>query len=169
MTDNPPISVPDLCDQYPDVAVLQPLFRNFGGHTAFGGPVVTIRCFEDNSRVKEQAALPGHGRVMVVDGGGSRRRALLGDMIAANAVENGWAGLVINGSVRDVDALAELPLGVQALGAIPVKTDKRGLGDLDVAIEFAGVRIAPGHFVYADNNGVIVSPSALINRVAPHD
>ena len=157
------ISTPDLCDANEGaVRVLEPMLKNFGGLSRFFGEAVTIKCFEDNSLVKEQAATPGNGRVMVVDGGGSRRRALLGDMIAAKARENGWAGFVIYGSIRDVDVIAELELGVQALGAIPVKTEKRGIGDLDVPVTFGGVTFRPGDWVYADNNGVIVSDTPLL-------
>jgi len=155
-------STPDLCDAHPDVRVLAPMLRNFGGHAAFGGEIVTVKCFEDNSLVKEQAAQPGDGKVLVVDGGGSLRKALLGDLIAASAVQNGWAGLIIYGCVRDVDALARLPLGVQALAAIPVKTEKRGIGDLNVPLTFGGVTFHPGEFAYADNNGVLVSARALL-------
>ncbi len=157
------ISTPDLCDEFPDeVRVLDPILRNFGGRQQFGGEIVTIKCFEDNSIVKALAGEPGAGRVMVVDGGGSRRRALLGDMIAANAVRNNWAGFVIYGSVRDVDALAQLEIGVQAMGSIPIKTDKRGIGDSNVALTFGGVTFKPGEYVYADNNGVICAPRALV-------
>lgn len=153
---------PDLCDAYPDsVRVLEPMVHNFGGRDSFGGEIVTIKCFEDNSRVKEVAGMAGHGRVMVVDGGASLRRALLGDMIAENAVKNGWEGFIIYGCIRDVDAIAELDLGVQALGAIPLKTDKRGIGDYNVPVTFGGVTFNPGEFVYADNNGVVVSSQAL--------
>ncbi len=155
-------STPDLCDDNPElVRVLDPMMVNFGGRESFAGEIVTIKCHEDNSLVKEQAANPGEGKVMVVDGGGSLRRALLGDMIAANAVEHGWEGLVIFGCVRDVDALAELDLGVQALASIPVKTDKRGIGDLNVPVTFGGVTFRPGEYIYADNNGVIVSAEPL--------
>ncbi len=153
---------PDLCDEYPDkVRVLEPIMNNFGGRVSFGGEIVTIKCHEDNSLVKENAAKPGAGKVMVVDGGGSERRALLGDMIAENAVKNGWEGIVIYGCIRDVDAIAELNLGVQALNVIPLKTDKRGIGDLNVAVTFGGVTFNPGEFVYADNNGVVVSSESL--------
>ena len=156
------ISTPDLCDEYPDlVRVIEPIFSNFGGNTAFGGEVVTVKCHEDNSVVKETAGTPGHGKVMVVDGGGSMRRALLGDMIAENAQKNGWVGFIIYGCVRDVDIMAELDLGVQALNAIPLKTDKRGIGDLNVPISFGGVSINPGEYIYADNNGIIVSAEPL--------
>lgn len=157
------ISTPDLCDENPElVRVCEPMFANFGGREAFGGEIVTIKCHEDNSLVKENAGKPGKGKVMVVDGGGSLRRALLGDMIAADAVKNGWEGLVIYGCVRDVDELAELDLGVQALAATPLKTDKRGIGDLNVAVTFGGITFVPGEYVYADNNGVIVSAKPLL-------
>ena len=156
------ISTPDLCDSHDDVAVLDPLFRNYGGCSSFGGAVVTVKCFEDNSLVKEQLATPGQGRVLVVDGGGSLRKALLGDMIAESAVKNGWAGVVIYGAVRDVDAIASLALGVQALGSIPLKTEKRGLGDLNVPVRFAGVDIQPGNYLYADNNGIVIASRPLL-------
>ena len=153
---------PDLCDAYPElVQVLEPMFSNFGGRDSFGGEIVNIKCFEDNSLVKEQAELNGKGKVLVVDGGGSLRRALLGDMIAAKAAQNGWEGLVIYGCIRDVDVIAQTDLGVQALASHPMKTDKRGIGDLNVAVTFAGVTFQPGQYIYADNNGVIVSPSPL--------
>ncbi|MGS1080030.1 ribonuclease E activity regulator RraA [Pseudoxanthomonas beigongshangi] len=154
-------TTPDLCDAHPDVQVAEPLFRGFGGRVAFHGPIATVRCHEDNSRVRELAGTPGLGRVMVVDGGGSRRRALLGDQIAANAARNGWAGFLIHGAVRDVEVLAQLDLGVQALAAHPMKTEKRGLGEAGVPVAFAGVDFRPGHWLYADANGVIVSASPL--------
>ncbi|WP_373184872.1 ribonuclease E activity regulator RraA [Halopseudomonas sp.] len=152
---------PDLCDAYPDVQVLEPMFSNFGGHDSFGGEIVTVKCFEDNSVVKEQVGLDGRGKVMVVDGGGSMRRALLGDMLAENAAKNGWEGIIVYGCVRDVDVLAQTPLGIQALASHPMKTDKRGIGDLNVPVTFAGVTFRPGEYVYADNNGIIVSPGEL--------
>lgn len=156
------IATPDIADAYPDdIDVLAPILRNFGGRENFYGAVVTIKCHEDNSLVKQQAASDGNGQVMVVDGGGSLRRALLGDQVAATAAANGWAGLIIWGAVRDVDALAHIGLGVQALAAIPVKTDKRGLGDLDVPVTFGGVTFASGDWVYADNNGVLRAAQQL--------
>ena len=155
-------STPDLCDEHTDkVTVLDSIFRNYGGKTEFCGQVVTIKCHEDNSLVKEQAATNGHGRVMVVDGGGSLRKALLGDMIAANAVKNGWSGLVIYGCIRDCDEIAALDLGVKALNTIPVKTDKRGIGDLNVPVTFAGQTISPDDWIYCDNNGIVVAKNEL--------
>lgn len=154
--------LPELCDQFPElVQVVEPMFGNFGGRERFGGEIVTLKAFEDNSLVREQVALPGEGRVLVVDGGGSMRRAMLGDMLAEKAANNGWAGIIIYGCIRDVNAIADLDLGVQALGAHPMKTDKKGVGELNVEVTFGGVTFKPGHFLYADNNGVLVSPEKL--------
>lgn len=155
------IVTPDICDDHPEVQVVEPGFQNFGGIDAFGGEVVTVKCFEDNSVVKEQVGKPGNGRVMVVDGGGSRRAALLGDMLAEKAADNGWAGLIIYGCIRDVDVIRKTRLGVQALGTHPRKTDKKGIGDLDVPVTFGGVTFKPGQYVYADNNGIVVSETKL--------
>ena len=153
----------DLCDEHPDfVRVVEPLFTNYGGKVCFGGEIVTVKCHEDNSVVKETAGTPGQGKVMVVDGGASMRRSLLGDMIAENAVKNGWAGFIIYGCIRDVDAIGALDIGVQALGTIPLKTDKRGIGDRNVSVTFGGITFNPGEFVYADNNGIIVSAEPLV-------
>jgi len=154
---------PDLCDDNPElVKVVEPIFNNYGGKRAFGGEIVTVKCHEDNSVVKKQASEPGHGKVMIVDGGGSLRCALLGDLIAEKAVENGWEGLVIFGCIRDVDAIGELNLGVQALHTIPIKSVRKDRGDLNIEITFGGVTFKPGDYVYADNNGVIVSTKALL-------
>lgn len=153
----------DLCDDHPNlVRVVEPIFTNYGGKVCFGGEIVTVKCHEDNSVVKEMAGTLGPGKVMVVDGGASMRRALLGDMIAENAVKNGWAGCIIYGCIRDVDAICALDIGVQALGTIPLKTDKRGIGDRNIAVTFGGVTFNPSEFVYADNNGIIVSAERLV-------
>jgi len=156
-----PIVTPDLCDAYPEILTVEPGLQNFGGVDNFGGEIVTIKCFEDNSVVKEQVALPGHGKVMVVDGGGSKRAALLGDMLAEKAVSNGWAGLIVYGCIRDVDVIGNTELGVQALGTHPRKTEKHGVGQLNVPVTFGGVTFHPGHYVYADNNGVVVAEKPL--------
>ena len=151
-------SVPDICDDFiGEISVLDPLFSDFGGNRRFSGEVVTIKCFEDNSLVRNAVRSEGRGQVLVVDGGGSLRRALLGDMLAASAAENGWQGLLINGCVRDVEILETIDLGVKALNSHPVKTDKRGEGQLDINVTFAGVTIRPGHYLYADANGVVVA------------
>lgn len=159
----------DLLDDNEDkaIAVVSPSidgksFKNFGGVSSFGGQAVTVKCFEDNSRVKETLATKGDGKVLVVDGGASMRCALLGDMIAKSAVDNGWAGVIIYGSVRDVDELATMSLGVMALAATPQKSVRKGIGELGVTLRFGGVEIADGDWVYADNNGILVSKTNLL-------
>lgn len=154
----------DLCDANEGkIAVVTGLqWRSFGGRAAFAGEIVTVKCFEDNSRVKETLATPGKGKVLVVDGGGSLRNALIGDMIAENAVSNGWEGILIHGACRDVDELAKLDFGVVALGCVPIKSVRRGEGQLDIDISFGGVTFTPGHHVYIDNNGVLVSAQKLL-------
>ena len=156
------ILTPDLCDVYPElIQVVEPVFRNYGGRTGFGGQIVTVKCFEDNSIVKQQVGQPGQGKVLVVDGGGSKRAALLGDMLAEKAADNGWEGIVVYGCIRDVDIIGQTNIGVQALATHPMKTEKRGLGDLNVPVSFGGVTFKPGHYLYGDNNGLIVSPKPL--------
>jgi len=154
----------DLCDANEGaVAVVTGLqWRSFGGRAAFAGEIVTVKCSEDNSRVKETLATPGKGKVLVVDGGGSLRNALIGDMIAENAVSNGWEGILIHGACRDVDELAKLDFGVVALGCVPIKSVRRGEGQLDIDISFGGVTFTPGQYVYIDNNGVVVSAQKLL-------
>ncbi|MEO8366277.1 MAG: ribonuclease E activity regulator RraA [Pseudoxanthomonas sp.] len=156
-------TTPDLCDANPEAAVAEPLFRDYGGNLAFCGSIMTIRCFEDNSRVRDLVATDGQGKVLVVDGGGSWRRSLLGDVLAETAVVHGWSGMLIHGCVRDVEALAKLPLGVKALAACPLKTEKLGLGEVGVEVAFGGMVFAPGHWLYADGNGVIVAARDLLS------
>ncbi|MBT2554104.1 ribonuclease E activity regulator RraA [Arthrobacter sp. ISL-5] len=131
-------------------------FQSLGGRSHFSGPARTIRCFEDNALVKSTLATPGNGAVLVVDGSGSLRTALMGDMIAASAVENGWAGVVINGAIRDREAIAELPLGVKALGSNPRKSAKAGAGETDVDLLIDGVTIRSGATIWCDPDGILV-------------
>jgi len=153
----------DLCDDNPDdVRVCEPLFGTFGGRDSFWGEIVTVKCHEDNSRVKELLATPGKGKVLVVDGGGSMRCALLGDMIGESAVKNEWDGVIIYGCVRDVDALVGLDLGVHALASIPLKSVRKDIGEVNIPVTFGGVTFRTGEFVYADNNGVVVSARNLL-------
>lgn len=161
MNDPGAIITPDICDAHPEVAVVDPIFANFGGRDAFAGPVRTVKCFEDNSMVKQAVAEPGEGAVLVVDAGGSYRCAMLGDMLAEQAAANGWAGIVMYGCVRDVDILATLDLGVQALGSHPRKSEKRGEGQRDIPVEIGGVGITPGQWLYADNNGILIAEQRL--------
>lgn len=150
----------DLYDTFLDAADVLPVtLRHFGGHGAFHGRVETVKCFEDNARIKELAGTPGAGRVMVVDAGGSTRHAVLGDMIAGEAAENGWAAIIIYGAVRDVQALAELPLGVMALAATPRKSVRRGEGQTGLTIRLEGVIVAPGDLVVADADGALLFPA----------
>jgi regulator of ribonuclease activity A len=164
-------STPDLCDEYEEtIRVLDPIFTNYGGPSRFAGTVVTVKCYEDNSVIKQLATeMDGTGRVMVVDGGGSRRRALLGDMVAADLVKQLWAGIVIYGSIRDVDEIRALEtLGVQALGTHPMKTQKRNEGQVNIPVTFAGVTIYPGDYIACDNNGIVVNATPM-NGTAPVD
>lgn len=131
-------------------------FLSLGGRTAFSGPIRTVRCFEDNVVLKSVLSSPGDGAVLVVDGGGSLKRALMGDMIAELAVDNGWSGVLINGAVRDRAALAQLPLGVKALGSNPRKSVKEGAGDKDLEVKFDDVTFRPGAMVYCDEDGILV-------------
>ena len=156
------ISTPDLCDKYPElVRIAEPVFKSYGGRAAFSGAIVTVKCFEDNSFVKELAGKDGAGKVLVVDGGGSLKKALLGDLIAASAAENGWAGIVIYGAIRDVEEIARTDLGVFALASIPLKTERKGAGETGIPVTFAGVTFNPGEYLYADGTGLIVSPEPL--------
>ena len=156
-------STPDLCDEFPElVRVVEPMFVSYGGREQFGGKIVTIKCFEDNSLVRELVAEDGAGKVLVVDAGGSMRRACLGDQLAEKAVSNGWEGVVMYGCIRDVDAIGALDLGVHALGAHPLKTEKKGIGERDIAVAFGSVTFMPGEYLYADNNGIIVASRALV-------
>jgi len=155
-------STSDLCDTYVDlVDVVEPMFASFGGRSSFGGQIVTIKCFEDNGLLQELVQQPGEGRVLLIDGGGSMRRALVDADIAAAATDNGWEGIICYGCVSHVDALEELDLGIQAIASIPVAAEGEGVGETDVAVNFGGVTFLPEDHVYADTTGVILSPDAL--------
>lgn len=151
----------DLCDANPDLAVAAPILADFGGLAAFGGPIATLRVWEDNTLVRAALEQPGGGRVLVVDGGGSTSCALVGDILAGLALANGWAGVVVHGCVRDVAELRAIGIGVRALAACPRRSAKGGGGERDVTLSFAGVIFTPGHFLYADADGVVVSPRDL--------
>lgn len=153
----------DLCDQFAaELQVAEPVFHSYGGRRAFAGPASTVHCREDNSRVREAVGEPGAGRVLVVDGGGSLRCALLGDLLAKQAADHGWAGIVVFGCVRDSAEIAGFNLGVLALATLPRRSDRQGRGERDVPVEFAGLRIQPGDWVYADEDGLLVARRALI-------
>jgi regulator of ribonuclease activity A len=154
--------LPDLYDLYPDELHLStPIFNDYGANAVFSGEIVTVSCFNDNSKVKELVATDGKGKVMVVDGKASLTNALLGDMLAEKAVENNWHGIVINGCIRDAGTIATLPLGVKALGCNPIKTEKLGVGDVNITVTFAETVFTPGHYIYCDRNGLAVSKRLL--------
>ena len=153
------LSTADLYDERgEELASVSLQFQDLGGHTAFTGPIRTVRCLEDNGLIKSLLNSPGNGAVLVIDGAGSLNTALMGDMIAAAAVENGWAGVVINGAIRDRAAVAKLPLGVKALGSNPRKSAKDSVGEVDVPVEFGGVTFRPGAVLFADEDGILVEP-----------
>jgi regulator of ribonuclease activity A len=156
------IQTADLCDANPGkVRVVAPMFRVFGGRSAFGGAIATLKLHEDNSLVRQALESPGNGRVLVVDGGGSLRCALVGDQLASLAVKNGWSGIVVYGCIRDSRAIAAMDIGIRALDTHPLKSVKQGVGDADLAVTFGGVSFRPGEYLYADEDGIIVSESAL--------
>jgi regulator of ribonuclease activity A len=153
----------DLCDAFPGlVQVAQPLFREYGGLEKFAGPIETLRVHEDNALVREILETPGRGRVLVVDGGGSLKCALVGGRLAGLAQSNGWSGVIVNGCIRDAVEIRRLRVGVRALNAVPMRGGKNGVGERGSTLTFAGVTFAPGHFIYADSDGVLVAERDLL-------
>ncbi|WP_040802262.1 ribonuclease E activity regulator RraA [Nocardia concava] len=152
------IATADLADEIgPEIRSCDTQFLQFGGHQAFSGRIVTIKTFQDNLLVKQTLGEPGEGRVLVVDGGGSVHTALVGDIIAGRGVDNGWAGVIVNGAVRDSAMLRTMPIGIKALGTNPRKsTQKEGNAEKDVVVEFGGVSFVPGDMLYSDHDGVVV-------------
>lgn len=155
----------DLCDAHknggdPTFQVLPPVFRNFGSRLRFHGPVSTVRCYEDNSLVKAALDTPGDNRVLVVDGGGSLQRALVGGNLGKAAAKNGWAGVVVYGCVRDVAELAVCDTGICALAAMPMPTEKRNEGQRDIAVQIQGIWVRPADYLYADEDGIVVMAAA---------
>lgn len=157
----------DLLDAHEDkvkldqLRVVVPMFKSYGKRSAFHGPISTLKLFEDNSLVRKAVEQPGNARVLVIDGGGSMRCALVGDQLAQLAVDNGWSGVVVYGCIRDSRAIAGMEIGMRALGTHPLKTVKRNTGEIDVPVCFGGVRFVPGQELYADEDGIIVSVAAL--------
>jgi regulator of ribonuclease activity A len=152
----------DLCDPHKADSgdafrVLPPVWRSFGGRARFAGPVRTVRCFEDNTSVKAMLEAPGQGAVLVVDGGASLRRALVGGNIAAAAARNGWAGVLVHGAVRDVAELAACDVGLLALAPMPMPSQRRCAGEVDVPVQIEGIWVRPGDWLYADADGVVVT------------
>ena len=157
----------DLCDRFKgdtsgDFRVLPPVFREFGGRAAFSGTAVTVKCFEDNTSVKALLEGPGEGRVLVVDGAGSLRRALVGGNIGAAAARNGWAGIVVDGCVRDVAELRAAGIPIRALALMPLRTEKRGEGQAGEPVRIQGLWVRPGDWLYADADGMVVADRSLL-------
>ncbi|RJG49479.1 ribonuclease E activity regulator RraA [Motilimonas pumila] len=152
----------ELCDTYADtIDVVEPMFANFGGRSSFGGEITTIKCFESNGLIRQTLQESGLGKVLLIDGGGSLRRALLDADLVELATENDWEGIVVYGVVRDVDALEEFEIGIQALASIPVGADDSEIGEVDVPVNFGGVSFLPEDHLYADSTGIILSPEPL--------
>lgn len=158
-----PFKTADLCDKYSDeLQIAEPIFGDFGGTLRFSGPISTVKLFEDNSLVRKAFEEPGEGRVLVIDGGASMRCALIGDMLGEIAVNNGWAGAVVYGCIRDSVEIGELELGVKAMGTCPLKSQKRNEGQRDVPLRFAGVKFVPGNYLYGDEDGIIIATRSLL-------
>ena len=155
--------VADLCDEFPDeLHVAEPMFTDFGGRLEFSGPASTVKCFEDNSLVRAALEEPGEGRVLVVDGGGSDRCALLGDNMANLAMENDWAGVLVFGCIRDSAEISQLDVAIKALNTHPKRSAKKNVGERDVRVRFAGVSVMLGDWIYADLDGVAVASAELV-------
>lgn len=158
----------DLLDQHEEAArtgrvrVVEPMFKPYGGRQRFCGPISTLKVFEDNSLVRKALESPGNGRVLVIDGGGSRRCALVGDQLAQLGVKNGWAGIVVFGCIRDSAAMAGMDIGLRALDTHPLKSIKKGAGDADIAITFGGVTFTPDELLYADEDGIVLAQTPLL-------
>lgn len=159
----PHFTTADLCDAHADqLQIAQPVFRAYGGRSTFGGRIETLQVYQDNVLVRRQLSQPVADAVLVVDGGGSLECALVGDILAGLAAENGWLGIVVNGCIRDAAAIAALPIGIRALNTHPLKSGKRGLGQANLPVTFAGVTFRPGDYLYADLDGLVLSSNPLV-------
>lgn len=155
------LATADLIDAHGTLPSCDAQLRSFGRSPRFHGVIRTVRCHHDNALIKRVLSEPGGGQVLVVDGGGSLHCALVGDVLAGSGLANGWAGLVIHGAIRDSAAIGQLELGVKALGTNPRRSAKTGAGEVDIPVTFGGVDFAPGHHLYSDEDGIVVSPTAL--------
>jgi len=152
----------DLCDDHSDsLQIAQPLFRDYGKKITFSGTISTIKCHEDNTHVRAQLEKPGNGRVLVVDGGGSTRCAMVGDLLAQLGADNGWNGIIVYGCIRDSGVIANIDIGVKAMATMPLKSVKNGVGEVDINVHFADVDFIPGQYLYADEDGIVIASQAL--------
>ncbi len=153
----------DLCDEFESlVKIAEPLFQNYGQIKSFYGEIATVKVFEDNVLVRKTLETEGRKRVLLVDGSASTRVALVGDQLAQIAYENGWAGIVVNGCIRDSAEIAKIPIGIKALNTVPKRSIKKGLGEVDVSVEFAGLVFHPGSFLYADQDGIVLAEKNVL-------
>ena len=160
MTNKSKFKTADLCDDHSDdLIILNQQFNSYGKVDSFFGQISTVKCFNDNSKVREAVNSEGSRKVLVVDGNASTDCALLGDMLAEAAVKNNWSGIIVNGCIRDSDVIANIDLGVFALSTIPLKSVKKNIGDRDVLVNFMGIDFNPGDYIYADLDGIIISKS----------
>ena len=156
------LATADLCDAHPDrVKVCQTPFRSFGQVAAFHGPIRTLSVLDDNALVRQVLERPGQGAVLVINGGGSLKRALVGDNLAKLAIDNGWAGIVVHGVIRDSGVIDSMGIGIKAMGVIPLRADRDAIGEIDIPTAFGGVIFTPGDWLYADEDGVVVSAQRL--------
>ncbi len=156
------LSTADLCDQFADqIQIAQPLFGNFGGIEAFQGKITTLRVERDFGLVKESLSKPGNAGVLVIDGGGVKDCALLGDRLAELALQQNWSGIVINGCIRDAAIVRTLAIGVRAIGTCPKRPQLTGAGEKNIAVQFSGITFEPGEYLYADADGIVVSKDQL--------
>ncbi|KGQ70267.1 ribonuclease E activity regulator RraA [Chelonobacter oris] len=164
------IDTSELCDIYQDqIDVVEPIFSSFGGRSSFSGKITTVKCFESNGLIEEVLEEDGLGRVLLIDGGGSLRRALIDSDLAQLATDNDWEGIIVYGAVRQLDILETLDIGIHALAPIPVSADDKTLGETDVPVNFGGVSFLPEDYVYADLTGIILSPEPLEIGTETHD
>jgi len=156
----------DLCDNHSDrLQIAEPLFRDYGGNRTFSGSISTVKAHEDNTLVRAALETQGQGRVLVVDGGGSTRCAMVGDQLALLGEGNGWAGILVYGCIRDSEDIGRTPIGLKALNSHPLKSVKRNEGQRDIPVRFAGVEFVPGHHLYADPDGIVVAASEVVPAV----
>ena len=152
----------DLCDAHSEqLDIVAPMFMKFGARTAFDGQIRTLKVFEDNALVRQTLSTPGNGNVLVVDGGGSLRCALVGDQLALLAQQNNWSGVIVYGCVRDSEEINKIDVGIRALDTHPLRSLRKGSGDIDIPVVFGGVKFTPGQWLYADADGIVVAAAAL--------
>ena len=154
----------DLCDDFPSLTqIAAPLLQDYGGLTSFCGKIVIVQAFDDNTLVKEMLAKNGKGQVLVVDGGASTRCALVGDLLAQKGCDNSWSGIVVNGCIRDSEAISKIAIGVKAINTVPNKSSSKGMKNINIPVSFAGVMFHPNHYLYSDEDGIVLADQDLLH------